>query len=91
MERNMDDRIEGSTEGRMRASMEARMDERTQGRIEGSMEGRMEGRKEGKIEGGVPRMSALFFHQPPIYERATDHTYTKGCGHLGTKCGWDQV
>ncbi len=39
----------------------------------------------------VPRMSALFFHRPPIYERATDHTYTKGCGHLGNKCGWDQV
>ena len=39
----------------------------------------------------VPRMSALFFHRPPIYERATDHTYTKGCGHLGKKCGWDQV
>ena len=35
----------------------------------------------------VPRMSALFFHRPPIYERATDHTYTKGCGHLGKKCG----
>ncbi len=39
----------------------------------------------------VPRMSALFFHRPPIYERATDHTYTKGCGHLGKKCGWDQM
>ncbi len=39
----------------------------------------------------VPRMSALFFHRPPICERATDHTYTKGCGHLGKKCGWDQV
>ncbi len=34
----------------------------------------------------VPRMSALFFHRPPICERATDHTYTKGCGHLGKKC-----
>ncbi len=41
--------------------------------------------------GYVPRMSALFFHRPPICERATDHTYTKGCGHLGRKCGWDQV
>ena len=35
----------------------------------------------------VPRMSALFFHRPPIYERATDHTYTKGCSHPGKKCG----
>jgi hypothetical protein len=34
----------------------------------------------------VPRMSALFFHRPPICGRATDHTYTKGCGHLGKKC-----
>ncbi len=25
----------------------------------------------------VPRMSALFFHRLPIYERATDHKYTK--------------
>jgi hypothetical protein len=39
----------------------------------------------------VPRMSALFFHRPPIYERATDHKYTKGCSHLGKKRGWDQV
>ncbi len=39
----------------------------------------------------VPRMSALFFHRPPIYERATDHKNTKGCSHLGKKCGWDQV
>ncbi len=35
----------------------------------------------------VPRMSALFFHRPPIYERATDHKYTKGFSHLGKKCG----
>ena len=39
----------------------------------------------------VPRMSALFFHRPPVYERATDHKYTKGCSHLGKKCGQDQV
>jgi hypothetical protein len=35
----------------------------------------------------VPRMSALFFHRPPICERATDHTYIKGCSHVGKKCG----
>jgi len=39
----------------------------------------------------VPRMSALFCHRLPIYERATDHKYTKGCSHLGKKRGWDQV
>ncbi len=31
----------------------------------------------------VPRMSALFFHRPPIYERATDHKYAKRCSYLG--------
>ena len=34
----------------------------------------------------VPRMSALFLHRPPICERATDHTYTKGCSLSGKKC-----
>jgi hypothetical protein len=41
----------------------------------------------GSVMGFVPRMSALFFHRPPICGRATDHTYTKGCSHLGKKCG----
>ena len=31
-------------------------------------------------------MSALFLHRPPICERATDHTYTKGCSLSGKKC-----
>jgi hypothetical protein len=44
-----------------------------------------------KLFTGVPLMSALFFHRPPIYERATDHKYTNGCSHLGKKRGWDQV